>query len=136
MRSNDGRGDERSTGMCGQRPGGQIQVALEDRCPLLGVDFHEAHRLPPAVAQHGLTVCRLHVAHPVGLAAQHGDEIALALDVGDHHGERNHQPASTATDGERSGPVWKESSREGQARDPVLHRAHAFGRPLRYNQRR
>src|ERR1700744_2390927 len=67
------------------------------------------------------------VTHPVRLLAEHGDQVALALVVGDDHREGNNPPRLVAPDFERGRPVGPHTLGKRQGAQSVCD----TGRPSR-----
>jgi hypothetical protein len=96
IRSNSSRGRVAVGLDVGAGAGGDRQVPAQDGWPLLDRHLLQAHLLVPTVAQHRPAVGGPDVAHPVRLLAQHRHEVAVAVHLGDHHGERDDAPAAPA----------------------------------------
>jgi len=88
-----------------------------------------------AVPQHRLPVGRRQVPYPVGIRAQHGDQVALTAVVGDDHREGDRavfRPVISrvaARDGMTPAENMTADSR-------FSTRPKRLGRPPRYSQRR
>src|SRR5271165_5874993 len=70
------------------RSGRDIEVPAQDRSALVHQDSNKTHRVTAAADESGLSPSGPHVAHLVGPAAQHRDEIARSFAVGHHDGQR------------------------------------------------
>src|SRR3954452_1192479 len=72
--------------------GSPIQILLEYRRPVLRDNLLQLHVLATAVAYGDPSARSLHVAHPVYVLPEHGNEIALTIDH-DHEERRTEDPA-------------------------------------------
>jgi hypothetical protein len=70
-------------------PGGDGQVATQDRRSRPGLDLFEVHILGMATSQYRPSAGRPDVVHPARLLAEHRHQVALAFIVGDDHRERD-----------------------------------------------
>jgi hypothetical protein len=85
----------------GAGAGCQREVAPQDRGSKGDVDLIEADRSAVASLQHGGTLRGADVADPSGALAQHGDEVPLTLEVGDHDRERDRATRPSSYDFQR-----------------------------------
>jgi hypothetical protein len=76
-----------------------------------GRKFFEAHLLCASVAQNGVAVCRLYVADPRHVGAEHRNQVSLALDRCHHErkGDRAARPPSGHL--ERDQVAWSNAPR-------------------------
>jgi hypothetical protein len=75
-------------------PGRQLEVAPKDRTAHLRIDLFKAHYLTPSASKLGLTPSSTNIGDPVHVLTEHCYEIALALVVRDHDGERDQSTAA------------------------------------------
>ena len=83
-------------GEMGASPRCQLQVAAKDRRAPTHLDFLKPYLFASTVAKDGVTTGSPDVGHPIRALTEHGDEVALALVVGDDDRERD-QSAAAAT---------------------------------------
>jgi hypothetical protein len=126
------------------RPRRKLQIALQDRSTNAGVGLLQTHGFTAAVPENGPSVRGPNIGHPVHVRAQHRDEIALAVVVGDYHGRRDWPPAMPTTNfqgvqwlrrdapGRQPPPSSVQEPRDG-VRAPAL--IHPAVEPMRHGAR-
>src|SRR5512142_2105622 len=60
-----------------------LEVAAQDRSAALYVNFLQCDRFPATVTQHSTPPGRAHVAYPVGVLTEHGNQVPAVAVVGD-----------------------------------------------------
>jgi hypothetical protein len=66
--------------------GGEFQIPAKDRRPLVNRHVLQKHGFTRPAPEHSPALGRPNIANPVRPLAEHCDEVALTVPVGDHHG--------------------------------------------------
>ena len=96
-------------------------ILAQDRGAFHGIDLDEADGLTSAMAKECLPAGGADVARPFGALAEHRDQIALAIELGDDDREGDQPAAESATNLERRHSPGPDPRRERDRRHAVLH---------------
>src|SRR3954452_2879001 len=109
--------------------GSPIQILLEYRRPVLRDNLLQLHVLATTVAHGDPSARRLHVAHPVYVLPEHGNEIALTIDH-DHDERQTEDPARLpARHLQRDHVVWRHPERIHHRPTPIDDPRHPVRTP-------
>src|SRR5450631_1464744 len=101
------------------RTGGEFQIPAKDRRPLVNRHILQKYGFTRPAPEHSPALGRPNIANPVRPLAEHCDEVALTVPVGDHHGQGEETAAAPSHHLECGSPSRSNPSAKRHRRHPI-----------------